>query len=88
MTYQYLQKNFIKNCNENSDYGSILEVDIEYPKTLWGLDKDLPFLSGTKKLGNVEKIVTSIADKEKHVIHISTLKQALNHELIPKKIHR
>ena len=85
MTYQYLQKNFIKNCNENSDYGSILEVDIEYPKTLWGLHKDLPFLPGTKKLGNVEKLVTSIADKEKYVIHISTLKQALNHELILKK---
>ena len=30
-------ENFIKSYNENSDYGSILEVDIEYLKTLWGL---------------------------------------------------
>ena len=41
-------ENFIKNYNKNSDYGSILEVDIEYPKTLWGLHKDLPFLSERK----------------------------------------
>ena len=27
-------ENVIKNYNENSDYGSILEVDTEYPKTL------------------------------------------------------
>ena len=41
-------ENFIKNYNKNSDYGSILEVDIEHPKTLWGLHKDLPFLSERK----------------------------------------
>ena len=28
-------EDFIKNYDENSDYGSILEVDIEYSKTLW-----------------------------------------------------
>ena len=80
-------ENVIKNYNENSDYGSILEVDTEYPKTLWGLHKDLPFLA-EKKIGNVEKLVTSIEDKENYVIHISALKQALDHELILKKVHR
>ena len=55
-------EDFIKNYDENGDYGSILEVDIEYPKTLWGLHKDLPFLAGRAKLGNVEKIVTKIED--------------------------
>ena len=29
-------ENFIKNYDENSDYGSILEVDIEYPKNPMG----------------------------------------------------
>ena len=29
-------ENFIRNCDENSDWQGILEVDIEYPKTLWG----------------------------------------------------
>ena len=56
---------FIKNYSENSDVGYFLEVDIEYPKQLWGLHKDLPFLSERKKLGKVEKLVCSIEDKEK-----------------------
>ena len=30
-------ENFIKNYDANRDYGCALEVDIEYPKTLWGL---------------------------------------------------
>ena len=81
-------ENVIKNYNENSDYGSILEVDTEYPKTLWGLHKDWPFLAERTKIGIVEKLVTSIEDKENYVIPISALKQALDHELILKKVHR
>ena len=68
-------ENYTKNYDKNSDYGSILETDVEYPKTLWGLHKDLAFLAERKKLGNVEKPVTSIEDKEKYVIHIHALKQ-------------
>ena len=37
-------KEFIKNCDENSDEGYFLEVDIEYPKKLWSSHKELPFL--------------------------------------------
>ena len=37
---------------------------------------------------NVEKLVTSFEDKEKLVIHISALKQALNHGLKLRKPHR
>ena len=81
-------EDFIKNYDENSDYGSILEVDVEYPKTLWGFYNDLPFLAVRRKLGNVEKLITSIDDKENYVVHISALKQALNHGLILKKVHR
>ena len=81
-------ENFIKNYDENSDYGCVLEVDIEYPKTLWGLHKDLPFLAERRKIGNVEKLITSLDDKENYVVHISALKQALNHGLILKKVHR
>ena len=81
-------EDFIKNYDENSDYGSILEVDVEYPKTLWGFYNDLPFLAVRRKLGNVEKLITSIDDKENYVVHISAPKQALNHGLILKKVHR
>ena len=43
-------ENFIKNYNENSGVGYFLEVDIEYPKQLWSLHKDLPFLPERKTL--------------------------------------
>ena len=81
-------ENFIKNYNENSDVGYFLEVDIEYPKQLWSSHKDLPFLPERKKLEKVEKLVCSIEDKEKYVIHIRALKQALNNGLKLKEVHR
>ena len=80
-------EDFIKH-DENSDKGYFLEVDIEYPKQLWSSHKDLPFLPGRKKLEKVEKLVCSIEKKEKYVIHIRALKQALNNGLKLKKVHR
>ena len=81
-------EDFIKNYNENSDIGYFLEVDVEYPKKLFGSHKDLPFLPERKKLEKVEKLVCSIEDKEKYVMHIRALKQALNHGLKLQKMHR
>ena len=81
-------EDFIKNYNENSDVGYFLEVDVEYPKKLFSSHKDLPFLPERKKLEKVEKLVCSIEDKEKYVIHIRALKQALNNGLKLKKVHR
>ena len=75
---------FIKSYNENSNKGYFLEVDVEYPKKLLNNHKDMPFLPERKKLEKVEKLVCSIEDKEKYVIHIRALKQTLNHGLIPK----
>ena len=74
---------FIKNYNEK-----VTEVDIEYPKQLFGSHKELPFLPERRKLEKVEKLVCSIEDKEKYVIHIRALKQALNNGIKFKKVHR
>ena len=57
----------------------------------WILDKlhnDLPFLLEIIKIENLEKLVCSLNKKKKYVVQIRTLKQALNHELVPKKKHR
>ena len=91
MWYKYLSdfsEDFIRNYDENCDVGYFLEVDVEYPKNLWGSHKDLRFLPERKKIEKVEKLVCSIEDKKKYVIHIRALKQALNNGLKPKKAHR
>ena len=79
---------FIKNYNEDSDKGYILEVDVKYPKNLHGLHEDLPFLPERMKIGKYKKLVCNLYDKKNYVVHIRSLKQALNHRLILKKVHR
>ena len=78
-------EDFIKNYDENGDIGYFLEVDIDYSKELFNLHKDLPFLPESKTVNKVEKLICSIENKEKYVIHIRSLKQALNHGLVLKK---
>ena len=63
-------------------------VDIDYPKELFNLHKDLPFLPESKKVNKVEKLICDIEDKKKYVIHIRALKQALNNGLRLKKVHK
>ena len=40
------------------------------------------------RLKKVEKFVTNLHDKTEYVIHKRNLKQALNHGLVLKKVHR
>ena len=81
-------EDFIKEYDEDSDIGYFLEVDVDYPKKLFNLHKDLTFLPERKKVEKVEKLICSKEDKEKYVIHIRALKQALNHGLKLKQVHR
>ena len=80
-------KDFIKNYDGNSKKEYFLEVDIDYPKKLFDLHKDLPFLPESKKVNKLEKLICSVEDKEKYVMHIRVLKQALNHGLVLRKVH-
>ena len=81
-------KKFIKNYDENSDKGYIFGVDVEYPKNISMLHRDLPFLSERMKINKCIKLVCSAENKEKYVVHIRALKQALNHGLKLTKVHR
>ena len=78
---------FIKNYDENSDKGYILEVDVEYPKSLQKLHSDLPFLPERMKINNCTKLVCNLHDKENYPVHVLALKQALNHGLKLTKVH-
>ena len=69
----------LKNYNEENDEGYFLEVDIQYPEKLHELHNDLPFIPERMKIERVEKLVANLHDKTEYVIHISNLKQALNH---------
>ena len=73
---------FIKSYNENSDKGYFLEVDVKYPKKLFNLHEDLPFLPERKTIEKVKKLVCTVQEKENYVVHIRALKQTLNHRLI------
>ena len=68
--------------------GYFLEVDIDYPKELFNFPKDLPFLTERKNAEKFEKLICGIEDKEKYVIHIRALKQALNHGLKLEEVYR
>ena len=90
-------KELIKNYDEDSNKGYILEVDVEYgkgeskgryPENLHDLHIDLPFLPERMKINKCTKLVCNLYDKENFVVNIRSLKQALNHGLILKKVHR
>ena len=79
---------FIKNYDENSDKGYILEVDVEYPKNICMLHNDLAFLPERMKINKCNKFTCAVQNKKYCVIHIRALKQALNHGLKLTMVHR
>ena len=81
-------ENLIKNFHEESAEGYFLEVDVQYPENLHSLHNDLPFLQERMEIQKDRKLVSSLHDKNEYVLHIRNLKQALNHGLVLKKVHR
>ena len=83
-----INEKFIKNYHENSGKGYILEVDVKYPKELHDSRSDLPFLPKKMKIDKCKKLVCNLHNKKKYAVHIKSLKQALNHGLKLKRVHR
>ena len=81
-------EDFIKKYDEDSNTGCFLEADVERLKQLFNNHKDLAFLPERETVEKVKKLICSIENKEKYVIHIRALKQALNHGLKLKKVRR
>ena len=77
----------VRNSN-NRGVGYVLEVEVKYPRELHDLHNDLPFMCEKIRVNGVEKLVPNLLDKKKYVIHVKTLKQALDHGLVLEKIHR
>ena len=84
-----ISEKFVKSYdNKNSDKGYMLEVDIDYPSKLHKLHSDMSFLPERMKIDKTQKLVCNLHDKKKYFVHISILKQALNHGLKLKKVHK
>ena len=69
-------EHFIKNYDEDSDKGYILEVDVEYPKRLHNFHNYAPFLPKNMKIEKSHKLVCNLYDKIIYVALITTLTQA------------
>ena len=72
-----INEEFIKNYDENNK-GYILKVDVKYPRKLHNLHSDLPFLPKRMKIDKCKKLVCNLRNKKNYVVHIKSLKQALN----------
>ena len=83
-----INEEFIKNYDENNDKVYILEVDVKYPKKLHDFHSDLPFLPKRMEIDKCNKLACNLSNKKQYVVHIKSLKQALNHELKFKKVHK
>ena len=80
-------EDFIKSCDEESGFGYMLVVNVEYAKNLHVLHIDLPFLPERIKINECSKLVCNLNNKEIYSVHILTLKQTLNHGLKLTKVH-
>ena len=83
-----IDEKFIKNYNEDSDKGYVFEVDVKYPRRLHDLHNDSPFLLKRMKIDKCKKLMCNLRNEKKYVVHIRSLKQALNYGLKLKKVHR
>ena len=83
-----IDEDFVRDYDKNDNKGYILEVDVDYPNELQNLHSDLPFLPERMVINNTKKLVRNLHDKKNYVGHINVLKQALDHGLKLRKVHR
>ncbi|KYM93741.1 hypothetical protein ALC62_15653 [Cyphomyrmex costatus] len=74
----------------DSPTGYILEVDLEYPRRLHDAHADLPFCPTRAKPPGKrdDKLLATVRDKQRYVVHYRNLQQCTRHGLRVTKIHR
>ncbi|KYN08269.1 hypothetical protein ALC62_00752 [Cyphomyrmex costatus] len=73
----------------DSPTGYILEVDLEYPQQLHDAHTDLPFCPMREKPPGKrdDKLLATLCDKQRYVIHYRNLQQCTRHGLRIAKVH-
>ncbi|XP_048479424.1 uncharacterized protein LOC119694216 [Plutella xylostella] len=93
--FQFIPSNQIQDFDvmqikDNSAFGFILEVDLEYSEDLHDYHSDLPF--APEKFvpigGKTKKLVANLYNKFNYVIHYVYLQECIKNGLILKKIHK
>ena len=69
-------------------HSCILEVDLEYPKSLHDLHNDYPLAPEQIVVNKVSKLIPNLGDKKKYILHYKNLKQYLKLGLKLTNIHR
>jgi len=78
------------NVALDSSTGYILEINLEYPQHLHDAYADLPFCPTRDKPSSKQedKLLGTLYDKKRYVIHYRNLQQCTSHGLRVTKIHR
>ena len=69
-------------------HSCILEVDLQYPRSLHDLHSDYPLAPEQNEVNKVNELISNLWNKKKYVIHYENLKQYLSLGLKLTNIHR
>ena len=83
--FKWMEVNELETLENHS---CILEVDLEYPKSLHDLHSDYPLAPEQIEVNKVLKLIPNLGDKKKYILHYENLKQYLSLGLKLTHIHR
>ena len=83
--FKWMKVNELKTWEKHP---CILEVDLEYPKSLHDLHSDYPLAPERIEVKKVDKLIPNLWNKKKYVVHYENLKQYLSLGLKLTNIYR